>query len=124
LNRHIKPIQPLTPEDEKRLIQFVKQLGSDRFTDREKADQVIRDQGTEAEGFLRTMLKQKWDAETRQRLEKITDYLTQLKPRENFRSLRVLEILERMNSPESRSLLEKLSGQEAKASLERLKRRP
>jgi RNA polymerase sigma factor (sigma-70 family) len=118
-----KQVKPLTAEDGKQLTELVQQLGNNRFIVRQKADRALRARGVEIEGFLRKISQQKWDVDTQERLEKILEELPQVQTPEGLRSLRVLEILERMNIPESRSLFEMLPSREAKASQERLQRR-
>ncbi|HKB41307.1 MAG TPA: hypothetical protein VKD72_33085, partial [Gemmataceae bacterium] len=107
-------------------------LDDDKFAEREKAMQALKQLGQRAEADLKSALEQSPTLEKRRRIENILDALP--KPAnsvaggERLRALRVLMVLERVRTPAARQLLECLAGEsgdsvvrsEARAALNRL----
>jgi hypothetical protein len=107
-------------------------LDDDEFTVRERASAELAKLGEGAREVLEAARQTTKSAEVRRRAQELLDKLQGPVPSpEVLRSLRAVEALERIGSPDARRLLEELAGgapparltQEAKASMERLARR-
>lgn len=129
LKTHLKPTPPV---DEERYRQLVKNLDSDQFADRTKAAEELEALGDAALPLMRQTLKGQPSLEARRRLEAILAKSEgPIASPEPLRTLRAIEVLERMGTPEARQLLTKLADgaaaarvtQDAKASQERLSKR-
>jgi RNA polymerase sigma factor (sigma-70 family) len=117
--------------DVQRLPRLLADLGSNRFTMRQKAQASLEEMGDLAVPALRQALTDKSTLEVRKRvqdaLERVRGPVT--RP-ELLRSLRALAVLEDIGTPAAHKVLERLAAgapearltQEAKASLERLAR--
>jgi WD40 repeat protein len=111
------------------LARLIAALDSDDFDTREKASKELAGLGRSAEAALTKAKDGKLSAEAKRRVEEL---LTKLDGKaddpEHLRLLRVIEVLERLATPEARRLLDKLAkeatgavaAREAKASMERL----
>jgi hypothetical protein len=118
--------------DASRIAKLIAALDGDTFEGREEASRELAKLGDLAESALRKALAAKPSLEARRRLEELLDKLnvpvTEL---EQMRSLRGVEVLEHIGSPEARRLLAELSKgtdgarltRDAKAALERLSTR-
>jgi len=124
-------VQPAPRADEEKLARWVKDLDSAVFADREKATRELERQGEHAEPLLRKSLAADPPAEARRRIEGLLGKLNRpITSTEAIRSLRAVEVLEHIATPESCDLLKKVAAgapearltYEAKAALERLKR--
>jgi hypothetical protein len=101
--------------------QLVADLDADAFAVRQKAAEELEKLGVATEPALRKALKGQPSIELKRRIEQLLDRL-------RLEVLRALEVLERLDTPESRQLLEKLAAgpgdawltKEAKASTRRL----
>jgi hypothetical protein len=114
-----------------RLTRLIADLDNDDFQMRESASKELANLGRSAEGALRKTLDENPSPELKRRIQNLLD-----KPApkeddpEQIRLLRAIEVLERVGTPEARSLLQKLAkeasipdvAREAQASLERLRK--
>jgi WD40 repeat protein len=115
--------------DAQRLARLIADLDSDDFDTRESASKELAKLGRMAEGALKKTLDENPSAEVKRRIQNLLD---KLDPKEDdpeqILLLRVIEVLERLGTPEARRLLQKLAkeasipdvAREAQASLERL----
>jgi RNA polymerase sigma factor (sigma-70 family) len=127
-----KRLQPVAAVDEKHLVRLLADLDNEQFAVRERARKELEQLGDLAASACRKALENNPSPEARRRLEQLlekqTQHLWSPSP-ELLRTLRALEVLEHLATPEARQLLEKLAGgapaaqqtREAKAALERLR---
>ncbi len=121
-------LRPVPAIDRARIDRLIADLDSAEFAVREKAVPELERQGEAAEGALRKVLEGRPSLEVRQRVKLLLEKLTGAN---RLRMLRAVEVLEHLDTAESRRFLETLAGgasearltQEAKASLRRLTRR-
>jgi WD40 repeat protein len=127
LRAHVQPAAPANAETIQRLIA---ELDSDQFARRRQASQELEKVGQSAMPFLRKALEGDPSAEARKRIESLLNKMSLAAPRgEALRTLRAIEVLESIGTPEARQLLQRLgqgvpeasSTQAAKAALERMK---
>jgi RNA polymerase sigma factor (sigma-70 family) len=125
-------LKPAPAVDEKRLARLIAQLDDDDFEVREKATAELIKIGAAAEPALRKVLEGKVTVEVRQRAQMVLDSLAKVESNpDEIATLRALEVLEQLGTPEARAWLQELakgaSGarltQEAKAVLRRLEKR-
>jgi RNA polymerase sigma factor (sigma-70 family) len=122
-------LTPAAPPDPQRLTRLVTDLDSPKFADRQRAMRELEGLGLAAEEALRDVLKRQPSAELRRRAEQL---LERLNGPELWRTVRAVEVLERVGTPAAQDLLKRLAGgqpgarltQEASAALGRLQRRP
>ena len=129
LGERLKPADRLTDEE---IAKLVAQLKHRSFRVREKAGRELERIGAQAIPVLRRRLADKPSLEMRRRVEAL---LAKLQPQELspllFREIRAVSVLERIGTPQARSVLETVAGgpqrqrltAEAKAALEQLRRR-
>jgi WD40 repeat protein len=120
------------PPDVKRLEKLVGMLDSDTFAEREKASRELADAGAAAEDVLRQALDKGGSTEVRVRVQELLGRIAKngVVP-ERLRSLRAIEVLERIGTPAARQVLADLAGrlndpvleQDVKGTLERLAER-
>jgi WD40 repeat protein len=121
-------LKPADPVDPKRLSRLIADLDAEEFRVRQKASAELEDLGEAAVPALRKAREGRVSLEMRRRLDELLEkYSGAPTNPEKARGLRVVEVLERMGTPEARKLLEKLAGgaddlvtRDAKAALERL----
>jgi WD40 repeat protein len=121
------------PPEARHLEKLVDLLDSDSFAEREKATKELAGAGAAAEEVLRKALDREVSTEVRRRVQDLLDRIAKnaLAP-ERLRSLRAVEVLERIGTPAARKVLKDLAGQvsdpaleqDVKAALERLGERP
>jgi hypothetical protein len=112
--------------DAERFAGLLKKLESDQFREREEATRELKKLGDSAEPALREALKRNFPLETRRRLQALLDGLD---TGERLRTLRAIEVLERIGDKPARDLLRRLSKgaagawltEEARTTLRRLK---
>jgi hypothetical protein len=122
MEQHLKPVPRA---DAKRVADAVRDLDSDRFPVRDQAAKELERLGEVAEPALRRVLLDKPSLEVRRRVQQLLDRLAGMEP---LRRSRALEVLEQVDSPESRRLLTALAHgapqarltREAQAALDRL----
>jgi hypothetical protein len=126
-------LKPVPGVDEKEIARLIAELDADDFGVREKATRELSKLGAAAEPALRKVLDGSPSAEVRQRaLHVLEGQQKGESAAEWVASLRALEVLEHLGTPEARELLQALAKgapgarltQEAKAALERVGRRP
>jgi hypothetical protein len=112
------------------ISQWIEDLGSDQFAVRQTASRQLEKLGEHACSAIRTALEGKPSLEARRRLEQLLQGVEGWTP-ERLRSVRALEVLELIGTPEAQHVLTLLAQgasesrltQEAKASIERLAKR-
>ncbi len=124
-------VRPAAGGDTKRLEQLVSDLDSDTFEVRQKASAELEKAGELAVPLLKKALAGKPSLETTKRIQELLDKTEAsgtAASGDRLRSLRVVEVLEKMGTPEARQLLKNLAKgapgalltQAALAALERL----
>jgi WD40 repeat protein len=125
-------LPPAAPADADKIAKLIAELDSDEFTVREKANEELDKISDAAAPLLRKALEADPSPEACKRLEKVLARAAGKAPSgEQLRSLRAVELLEMMATPEARQLLQKLAAgapdarltREAKAALERISHR-
>jgi WD40 repeat protein len=120
-------LRPVPVPDSSRLKRLLADLDNDEFVVRQRAALELEKVGDGAEPMLRKALEGRLSPESRRRAQALTDRLAP----EWLRTLRAVEVLERLGSPEAQALLKDLATgwpparltREAQASLHRLVRR-
>jgi sugar lactone lactonase YvrE len=105
LQERLPPVAAVEP---KRLARLLADLDGDNFAIREKASNELLQLGGSAEPALRKALSNKPSPEARRRIERL---LKSVGGR-HLRSMRAVEVLERVGTDEAREQLEKLAGGE------------
>ena len=114
-----------------RLARLIADLDADEFNKRERASKELANMGRMAEGSITKALEDNPSTEAKRRLKALLVKLEgKAEDPEHWRLLRVIEVLERLGTPEARRPLAKLAKEttvagaawEAKASLERLEK--
>lgn len=104
--------------DAKQAEKWISELSSSEYTVREAAEKELAALGESAVEYLQAAVSMPANAEAGKRLELLNARLTSLKKSPNhLRMLRVLEITERIGTPEAVKLLEHWAGGAPKASL-------
>jgi WD40 repeat protein len=103
LERHLKPVPAV---DVKRVAHALRDLDSDEFAARERAVKLLAEVAEAAEAALRQALDAKPSAEARRHLEQLLD---QVEASAAGRRQRALEVLEQIDSAQSRRLLKSLA---------------
>jgi WD40 repeat protein len=127
LKGRLTPIPEVAPA---RLARLIEELNSPRFGVRERASNELAKLDDAAEAALRKATEGKPSLEMRRRAEQLLarlDHRPQMPP-ERLRTLRAIEVLERINSDESRRLLRAVAAgvpdawrtREARAALHRI----
>jgi RNA polymerase sigma factor (sigma-70 family) len=125
-------LRATAPPDPKKIAQLVADLNSERFAVRRQATAELEQFSELAQPALRKVLDGKPTLEVRKRVEQLLEKTeTGVPPGEQLRTLRAVEVLERVGTAEARQVLEWLARgtpearvtQDARASLERLARR-
>ena len=114
----------------KRAQKLISDLDSNRFAVRAAAAKDLAALGDLAEPGLRKALEDRPSAEVQKRVEALLTALRTAPPGETVRALRVIQVLERIGTPEAQQALRKLAAgakearrtQDAKEALERLAR--
>jgi hypothetical protein len=131
LSERLQPSVPVTL-DAKKLAQWLADLDSDAFDTRKKAESEIEKLGESARPALEKALADQPSVELRRTGERLLAKLSPASSPSQRRTLRAVEVLEHIATPESRGVLESLVKgapealltREAKAALDRLARRP
>jgi RNA polymerase sigma factor (sigma-70 family) len=121
-------LKPVVAVDAARFAALRKKLESDEFREREEAAGELKKLGDAAEPALRKALQENLTLETRRRLQAL---LEELQGGDTLRSLRAIEVLERIGDASACELLRRLSAgaegawltEEARRTLRRLERR-
>jgi hypothetical protein len=129
LRGHLQPVEEI---ELKRVERLIADLDSERFGVRDSAAKELAKLTWEFESAIRRALERKLSQEVRRRLQAILAAPLEVQPTQTLRTLRAIQVLERIGIAEARELLRKLANgppdarltQEAKASLERVTRQP
>jgi len=125
-------IKPVESPDANKIAQLIKDLASDDFDTRKKADEELEKLGELAASALQKRLEEKPEFEVQRRIEELLDKLERpVTSPEIIAQMRMIEVLERIGSPEARKLLDRLSKgadgsritEDAKRALDGLKNR-
>jgi hypothetical protein len=126
IKARLHPAATVNPEIVQRLIA---DLDSDQFDARKKASTELENIGEAAAPFLRKALDGEQSLETRKHIEDLLKKTDSATPRgEALRTIRAIEVLELVGTPEAKAVLQTLANgmpearltREAKAALERL----
>jgi RNA polymerase sigma factor (sigma-70 family) len=126
-----KQLKPAAGVEEQKINQLIEQLDDDTFAVREKAMRELERLRESAEPFLRKALQKSPTLEKRRRIEQLLEPFSKPLPSvDRVRQIRMLELLEQIDTKEATELLKTLAGgapgvfltREAKASLDRLAR--
>jgi WD40 repeat protein len=126
-------LRPAVPIEAAKVRELVADLGSKRFTLRQRASTALEKLGELAVPELTRTLRSGPPLETRMRIEQLLDKVTGGSlSNEQLRLVRAVEVLEMLDDPEARQVLQTLSRgapgalptREAQAALDRLARRP
>jgi hypothetical protein len=102
-------VQPEEGVDEDRVRQWVKELDDESFRVRERATVELGRLGDAAEPFLRRAMANRPSVEVAQRVEVLLNSIAApTLDADSLRAVRSLEVLERIGTPEARTILEKL----------------
>jgi RNA polymerase sigma factor (sigma-70 family) len=124
-------LKPTTEEEVNKIPRYIRDLDSDTFVVRQKAQQQLERLGPAAESALRKAREQESSAEVLRRIDELLERLSSGSwSGEPLRTLRALAVLEQADTPEARRLLHELAGgapeawltQEAQAAEGRLRR--
>jgi WD domain, G-beta repeat len=128
-------LKPTVEFDEAAIKQAIAELDSVQFAKREAASKRLTEAGPIAVPALRSALANQPSAEVRQRVEALLSSIeaeASLPGPESRRRARAVAVLERIGTPDARTILEKLAAgapattltEDASAAVGRLKRRP
>lgn len=110
LTRQLKPAAEIGIDVNAKLQQIVQDLDSSSFATREKANKELNELGNSAFEEIRKLAKESRSPEV---IRRLNGFLTRFEVPENepnnIREARAIEILETINTPESRRLLVSLS---------------
>ncbi len=123
-------LKPISDADDQKIRSLIADLDSDSFKVRENARTQLESLGSAAVPVMRLALESSSSPEVRNRLERLLSRTLTHSPK-TLRSLRAIQVLERIGSKDARRLLTEIAnGQahapetlEAKTSLERMSRR-
>ena len=127
-----KHLRPMPAADEKRIVKLIEKLDDGRFSIRQQAAQELEKLGELAGPALQRTLKAKTTPEVRRQARALLDLAeAQHLSSEGLRTVRAVEVLERVGNPEARRVLQSLARgapgatvtQEAQAALKRLDKR-
>ncbi len=114
--------------DPKQTARLIRELDSDDFAVRKKAEEELAKQGESVRAALKQTLKDNPSLEVRKRIGQLLEQLEPERSPQQLRTLRAIEVLELAGTKEAREVLETLAAgaeearltEEAKAALERL----
>jgi WD40 repeat protein len=125
-------LKPVAEVDGKRVEALIAAFDSEKFAEREKASEELAKLGEAAEPGLKKLLAGQPTAEAKRRAEELLDKLGGVVTNpEQLRTLRAIEALEHIGTPEAKQILDKLANgaagaretEDARRSLQRLKRK-
>ncbi|MCI0460403.1 MAG: PQQ-binding-like beta-propeller repeat protein [Gemmataceae bacterium] len=125
-------LRPVPLVGAERIARLVADLDSARYSTRQQAERELQKLGDLAEPALRRTLEANPSLEMRRRIEALLERAEgPISAPEPLRSLRAVEVLERIGTPEARRVLQRLADgepealvtREARAALQRLERR-
>ncbi len=107
LSARLRPVEPL---NEKRVSRLIADLDSDSFADRESASNALSRFGDRVQDTLRSELKKMPSPEAHRRIQDLLDKFEVSKlPLGNIQTLRAIEVLERIGTPEAVLSLERMA---------------
>src|SRR5262249_5818262 len=110
--------RPAVPADAEKVERLIADLDSSRFAERKKASGELEKLGESAIPLLRKALEGDPSPEARKRIEELLKKTDSVAPRgELLRSLRVVEALETIATPEAKAILQSLAKGTAEATL-------
>jgi WD40 repeat protein len=117
----LKPrLHPAAPVDTRRLARLILDLEHDQFPVRQRASAALESMGEQAEAALRKALKETSSPEVHKRVEALLAKIeSPVQAPETLRTIRVVEVLEHMGSPEACTLLQRLASGAPEARLTR-----
>jgi RNA polymerase sigma factor (sigma-70 family) len=110
----VEELRPAPATDEARIARWIADLDSAEFAVREEATRELARRGDAVEGALRKELEGRPSLEVRQRIKIL---LGKMQGAQRLQTLRAVEVLEQLGTPEARRLLEALAGGSAQARL-------
>jgi hypothetical protein len=122
LAERLRPAGWLDAARRKQVERRLADLDDEAFAVRQKAETELEKMGDVIEPALRKALERKPSLEARRRIEKLLEKITAVSG-ERLRTLRALEALEQMNTPEARRLIDALATGEPSAWLTEQARR-
>jgi hypothetical protein len=107
LNARLRPVPPTSAEE---VHQWIADLGSERFEDRDRASRELQRRGGLVEAGLKKKLDEKLDLEVRIRTQRLLGDLSRypLAPQERW-TVRAMQVLEMAATREARVFLERLA---------------
>jgi hypothetical protein len=112
--------RPAAPSDAEKVERLIAELDSPRFAERKNASGELEKLGESAIPLLRKALEGDPTPEARKRIEELLKKTDSIAPRgELLRSLRVVEVLESIATPEAKAILQTLAKGTAEATLTR-----
>jgi RNA polymerase sigma factor (sigma-70 family) len=103
-------LKPVATADNVKIQKWITELASDTFAVRQAAAKELEKVGEQVRAPIQKALKGDLSLETRRRLEAVLDALADVPGPEALRALRGIMVLEKIGSPEARSVLETLAG--------------
>jgi WD40 repeat protein len=104
-----KKMHPASTDEHDKFKQWIDELDSDRFQVRENAMKELTSSGELAEAALREALARRVSPEARRRVTQVLDKLPTAAPHSTtLATLRSLEVLEMINTPEARAFIDEL----------------
>lgn len=117
IRANLKPAAAKTSTQQE-IASLLRKLDSPRFRERTKASAELSGVGESAVPLLRKTLESSPSSEVRERVQQLLDNISRARfAPDMMRPLRALEVLEHINSPESRALLESYAQGSADAPL-------
>jgi hypothetical protein len=102
--------KPRSASMDRKIKQWIDELDSDRFPVRESASKELAHVAELAEAALRQSLARPLSAEARRRVTRLLDTLPTARPHPTtLATIRSLELLEMINTPEARKLIDEFS---------------
>jgi len=106
-----KQLSPAKRGDPERIAKLLADLDDNNFSTREKASQELEQLGSQAALALQKFLKGNPPLEAKRRAEHLLAKLDQRSmSRQQVRTLRAIQVLQRINTPEAREVLNTLQG--------------
>src|SRR5262249_884086 len=103
-------VHPAVAADAETVQRLISDLDSDQFAVRKKASAELEKIGEPAAGLLRKALEADPSTEARKRIEDVLKKTDSATPRgETLRTLRAIEVLESIGTPEAKTVLQSLS---------------
>ncbi|MGH7170798.1 MAG: WD40 repeat domain-containing protein, partial [Gemmataceae bacterium] len=102
-------VRPIARPEPAQVARWITGLDSPEFAERERAERALEAHGETVAAEMRRTLTQKPSLEVRRRIEALLEKLQGVPQGRQLQALRVLEVLEHLNTSEARTLLRKLA---------------